>query len=103
MNENSSTRKIGTSALLAVVVALAAANVQAQESRKVIANPVPVYPETAKRFRLTGIVKVQIVIAPDGRVKETKIIGGVQFPSIILPRAQPAPVHAAKRNQVTEV
>jgi len=61
---------------LAVVVALAAANVQAQEGRKVMANPVPVYRETAKRFRLTGIVKVQIVIAPDGRVKETKIIGG---------------------------
>jgi len=61
---------------LAVVVALAAANVQAQEGRKVMANPVPVYSETAKRFRLTGIVKVQIVIAPDGRVKETKIIGG---------------------------
>ncbi len=76
MNENSSTRKIAASALLAVVVGLAPANVQAQESRKVIANPVPVYPETAKRFRLTGIVKVQIVIAPDGRVKETKIIGG---------------------------
>ena len=53
MNENSSTRKIAASALLAVVVGLAVAN-----------------------LRLTGIVKVQIVIAPDGRVKETKIIGG---------------------------
>src|SRR6266478_4068130 len=28
---------------------------------------------------------------------------GVQFPSVILLRAKPAPVHAAKRNQVTEV
>jgi TonB family protein len=64
------------STLLAMALSLGVANLHAQESRKVLANPVPVYPETAKRFRLTGVVKVQIVIAPDGHVKETKIIGG---------------------------
>jgi TonB family protein len=63
-------------ALLAMALSLGAANLQGQESRKVLSNPVPVYPETAKKFRLSGVVKVQVVIAPDGHIKETKIIGG---------------------------
>lgn len=54
----------------------AAVYLQAQETRKMISNPAPAYPETAKRFRLTGVVKVQVVIAPDGQIKSTKIIGG---------------------------
>ena len=63
-------------ALLAMALGLGAANLQAQESRKVLSNPVPVYPEMAKRMRLTGTVKVQIVIGTDGRIKEKNFIGG---------------------------
>ena len=47
-----------------------------QEARKVIAQPTPVYPQLLKPIRLTGTVKVQVVIAPDGRIKETRVIGG---------------------------
>lgn len=68
--------RILSSALLAMALGVCAANLEAQEGRKVLLNPVPVYPETAKKFRLTGVVKVQIVIAPDGHIKETKVIGG---------------------------
>ena len=40
-------------------------------------NPTPAYPETARRFRLSGVVKVLIVlVAPDGQVKDVKVIGG---------------------------
>jgi len=46
---------------------LTTANCRRQETRKPISNPAPAYPETAKRFRLTGVVKVQVVIAPDGQ------------------------------------
>jgi TonB family protein len=63
-------------ALLAMTLSLGVANSQAQESRKVLSNPVPVYPEVARRMRLTGTVKVQIVIGADGRIKETNVIGG---------------------------
>ena len=61
--------------LLVMVLSLGVSNLPAQEGRKVLSNPVPAYPETAKKFRISGVVKVQIVIGPDGRVKETKIIG----------------------------
>jgi TonB family protein len=64
------------SALLTMALGLGVANLQAQESRKALSNPVPVYPEVAKRMRLTGTVKVQIVIGADGRIKEKNFIGG---------------------------
>ncbi len=63
-------------ALLAMALSLGVANLQAQESRKVLSNPVPAYPEVAKRMRLVGTVKVQIVVAADGRIKDKTFIGG---------------------------
>jgi TonB family protein len=61
---------------LALALSMTAWNLAAQEGRKVISNPTPAYPEVARRFRLEGVVKVQVVIGPDGRIKETKVIGG---------------------------
>jgi outer membrane biosynthesis protein TonB len=62
--------------LFAMALMLTAANLPAQESRKVLSNPAPAYPDTARKFRIAGIVKVQVVIAPNGQIKETKVIGG---------------------------
>ena len=62
--------------LLALALFSTAANLPAQETRKVISSPSPVYPEVAKRINLVGAVKVQIVIAPDGKIKATKVVGG---------------------------
>ena len=61
---------------VAMALILPAANLPAQGSRKVLSNPEPPYPEVARRLRLTGVVKVQVTIAPDGKIKETKIMGG---------------------------
>jgi len=44
--------------------------------RKLKSKVVPSYPELARRMKITGVVKVQIVIAPNGTVKETKLVGG---------------------------
>src|SRR5882672_4792411 len=63
-------------ALLAMALLLSTANLPAQETRKVISNPVPRYPEVAKNLHLSGVVKVQIVIAPDGKITSTKVLGG---------------------------
>ncbi len=73
---NESKGRILGGALLAMALSLGVANLQAQDSRKALSNPVPTYPEVAKRLRLTGVVKVQVVIGADGRIKETNIIGG---------------------------
>jgi TonB family protein len=47
-----------------------------QEVRKAISNPAPVYPEVAKRMQLAGVVKIDVVVGPDGKIKESKVIGG---------------------------
>lgn len=62
--------------LLAVGLSFAGAGAHAQESRKALNSPTPVYPETARQFRLSGVVKVQVLIAPDGQIKDVKVIGG---------------------------
>jgi len=49
---------------------------QAQETRKLLAQSQPDYPELAKRLRLAGTVKVQVIIGTDGIIKNTKIVGG---------------------------
>ena len=36
----------------------------------------PVYPELAKRMSITGTVRLSVVVAPNGQVKNTKAIGG---------------------------
>ena len=60
----------------AIFVFSLAANASAQETRKAISKPFPRYPEIAKRMNLVGTVKVEITIAPDGKVKTTNVVGG---------------------------
>ena len=44
--------------------------------RKVKSRIAPQYPELAKRMNVTGKVKIEIVISPDGHVKSTRVVGG---------------------------
>lgn len=44
--------------------------------RKVKAKVAPAYPELAKRMNVSGKVKIEVIIAPDGHVKSTRAIGG---------------------------
>jgi TonB family protein len=77
MNKENGKRGLPGVALLGIMaLALGAANLQAQESRRVLSNPVPAYPEIAKKMHLVGTVKVQVVIGADGRIKEKNFIGG---------------------------
>ncbi len=68
--------RLASRTFLAIALTLSAANLPAQDARKVISNPVPPYPEVAKKFRLSGSVKVQVVIAADGHIKSVRPIGG---------------------------
>jgi TonB family protein len=54
----------------------ATAHAQAPDARKVISHPAPVYPDAARKFAVSGVVKVQVLIAPDGHIKDVKVIGG---------------------------
>ena len=76
-------RKWATIVLISVGFAgLLAATGFAQNSstdegkRKVKTRVSPTYPELAKRMSVTGKVKIEVIIAPDGHVKSTKAVGG---------------------------
>lgn len=36
----------------------------------------PQYPELAKKLNLSGVVKIEVFIGTDGKVKRTRVIGG---------------------------
>lgn len=44
--------------------------------RKVKTRIAPVYPELARRMNVSGKVKIEVVITPDGKVKSFRTIGG---------------------------
>lgn len=44
--------------------------------RKVKTKVPPSYPEIARKMGLSGTVKLEVVVMPNGNVKDTKVIGG---------------------------
>jgi TonB family protein len=63
----------------ATLVALAAVFVvpaHAASEREVKARFAPLYPELAKRMRISGAVKVQVVVDADGKVTSVKSLSG---------------------------
>ena len=44
--------------------------------RKVKSKNSPAYPEIARRMNVTGKVKIEVIITPDGRVRSTRVVGG---------------------------
>jgi len=65
--------------LLAVMCASAPLPCHAQDNtskRRVVERVAPVYSALARSMALDGIVKVDALVAPDGRVKTVEIKGG---------------------------
>jgi TonB family protein len=44
--------------------------------RKAKVKTNPKYPDLARRMKIAGVVKVQAVIAPNGSVKNVRVLGG---------------------------
>jgi TonB family protein len=58
-------------------VHLAAQQTQSDEIlRKARSRVEPQYPELARKMHLAGTVKIEVVVAPNGAVKEARIMGG---------------------------
>jgi TonB family protein len=68
--------KLCGKASLMVAVSVAGLVSFAQEGRKAVIHPQPVYPELAKNLMLKGTVRMEVVIAADGEIKSTKVLGG---------------------------
>ena len=44
--------------------------------RRLVDKVPAVYPEVAKRNHIRGVVKLEVVVREDGRVKSAKVLGG---------------------------
>jgi TonB family protein len=62
--------------LLLMVVGAPLARGQEEITRKVKSKVAPLYPDLARRMNIVGVVKVMITVAPNGSVKDAKVVGG---------------------------
>jgi TonB family protein len=69
-------------AMSAAAVALLVSGASAQQSntddgkRKIKTKTSPTYPELARRMNVSGKVKIEVIITPDGHVRSSRVIGG---------------------------
>jgi len=64
-------------ALLSVAVSAPAQNSAPPEpERKVVHRVVPTYPDLARKVHITGVVKINATVAPNGSVKSLQALGG---------------------------
>ena len=66
----------GVLAMSAVLQPASAVAQQEELTRKVKFRVAPVYPDIARRMNIAGVVKVSVVVAPNGTLKSSKVIGG---------------------------
>lgn len=49
---------------------------QTESKRKVVSKVMPAYPEIARSMRIKGVVRIEAVVAPNGSIKTTHVLGG---------------------------
>jgi TonB family protein len=66
--------------ILAPVSGIAHAQSQTAQSEEMLRRAKtkvqPSYPDLARKMNITGTVKVEVVVAPNGTVKEARVVGG---------------------------
>lgn len=68
--------------LWAMGLLVAAVCTASAEQRAVKSRVAPVYPEVAKRMRISGVVKLEATVDADGKVTEVKTVSGNHMLSI---------------------
>ena len=68
-------------AIMAVAAGTGAAKLQGQDPqgemvRRAKSRVQPVYPDLARKMNITGTVKVEVTVNPNGTVKDAKVVGG---------------------------
>lgn len=65
---------------LSVVIAPVQLPAQQQQSEEIIRRAKtkvqPSYPDLARKMGITGTVKIEVVVSPNGTVKDARVVGG---------------------------
>lgn len=63
-------------AILVLAVPVKSQDAGSATKRKVVHRVVPEYPTLAKQMNISGKVKIEVTVEPDGHVKSTRAVGG---------------------------
>jgi TonB family protein len=70
-------------AILTLAVSLGPIQARAQQAqsseelnRRAKSKVQPTYPELARKMNIAGTVKIEVVVAPNGTVKDARVVGG---------------------------
>jgi TonB family protein len=66
----------GTAACSPLAAQTQSAQAHEELTRKTRTRVAPVYPDVARRMSISGTVKVLVVVAPNGNLRSTKVVGG---------------------------
>lgn len=69
-------RTILTFPILVLLACLSLLAPASASDRKVKSKVAPTYPELAKKMQVSGAVRLEVTVAPNGTVKNVKVIGG---------------------------
>lgn len=76
-------RRTAVTLLAALILAVTARPIQMKAQaqneeivRRAKSKVQPAYPDLAKKMNLAGTAKIEVVVAPNGIVKEARIVGG---------------------------
>jgi protein TonB len=58
------------------------AQTEGHGTRRAIEKVAPIYPDLARRAHIQGVVKLEVVVRPNGRVKSATVLGG--SPALII-------------------
>lgn len=50
--------------------------VSSSSERKISSRVAPVYPELAKKMHIHGVVRMEVIVRPNGSVKSSRVLGG---------------------------
>jgi len=80
---------------------------QLNRERKITNRIAPTYPELAKRMHMRGMVKLEVMVRPNGSVRSTKVMGGSPVLALAAGDAvakwkfEPAPNETTETVQIT--
>jgi TonB family protein len=67
---------IGVALFVTLLTPASSTQGQSYAGRKIVSRIAPFYPKVAKRMHVGGVVKLEVVVRADGRVKSTAVLGG---------------------------
>lgn len=65
-----------TPVVMAAILTVSLSSVAFADGRSAKTKATPVYPDLAKRMNISGTVKVEVTVAPNGHVVNAKALGG---------------------------